>query len=295
MKRTLFFSVLMFLGSSLIFGIAPYLQIAEFSGSVTEARDEVVSVLKKRGYEILGEYAPGNNPDLYVVAFTSKDLIDLCKQAPDQGMLAAAMKVGFKVHGDTIDISVLNPEYLFYAYFRDLMDDIDFKTSAVSISGTIKKDLEAVGTLSIPFGGDEEVKDLKKYRYMAGMPNFEKQVELAEFDSFDSGLSVIQGNLSIGNGHTAKVYELIDKEAKIAVFGIALSNPEKGEAHFLPIIGEDHVAAMPYEIILEHNKASMLHGRYRFAVHWPELTMGTFMKIKSSPGDVEDVMKSLME
>lgn len=295
MKRTLFFSVLLFLGSSLILGIAPYLQIAEFSGSLTDARDEVVSVLKESGYEILGEYAPGNNPDLYVVAFTSKDLIDLCKQAPEQGMLAAAMKVGFKDEGDTINISLLNPKYLFYAYFRELMDDSDFQSSAVSISNAIKKNLEAVGSLSIPFGGDEEVKDLKKYRYMAGMPRFEKQVELTEFESFDSGLALIRENLSALNGNTAKVYELIDEEAKIAVFGIALSDPEEGEAHFLPIIGEGHVAAMPYEIILEHNKASMLHGRFRFALHWPELTMGTFTKIMSSPGDVEDAMKTLME
>jgi hypothetical protein len=30
-------------------------------------------------------------------------------------------------------------------------------------------------------------------------------------------------------------------------------------------------------------------------LHWPELTMGTFTKIMSSPGDVEDAMKALME
>ncbi len=81
----------------------------------------------------------------------------------------------------------------------------------------------------------------------------------------------------------------------IAVFGVGLPDKEEGEAHFLPIIGESHVAAMPYEIILQKNVVTMLHGRYRFALHWPELTMGTFMKIKSSPGDVEDAMKTLVE
>jgi hypothetical protein len=52
---------------------------------------------------------------------------------------------------------------------------------------------------------------------------------------------------------------------------------------------------MPYEIILLNNKATMLHGRYRFALHWPELTMKTFTKIMSSPGDVEDAMKALVK
>ncbi len=55
------------------------------------------------------------------------------------------------------------------------------------------------------------------------------------------------------------------------------------------------MAAMPYEVILENNKAFMLHGRYRFALHWPELTMGTFTKIMSSPGAVEDAMELLMD
>ena len=58
---------------------------------------------------------------------------------------------------------------------------------------------------------------------------------------------------------------------------------------------EDHLAAMPYEIILENNMATMLHGRYRLALHWPELTMGTFMKIRSAPGDIEDALESLCE
>ncbi len=76
---------------------------------------------------------------------------------------------------------------------------------------------------------------------------------------------------------------------------MGLLDPDKGEAHFLSIIGEKHIAAMPYEIIVRGNKAIILHGRYRFASHWPELTMGTFTKIMSSPGDVEEFLKGLTE
>ena len=68
-----------------------------------------------------------------------------------------------------------------------------------------------------------------------------------------------------------------------------------GESHFLEIIGKKHLAAMPYEIILQGNTATMLHGRFRFASHWPELTMGTFTKIMSTPGDVEDFLQALTE
>ena len=37
----------------------------------------------------------------------------------------------------------------------------------------------------------------------------------------------------------------------------------------------------------------MLHGKYRIALNWPELTMGTFMKIMSTPGDIEDTLEGL--
>ena len=52
---------------------------------------------------------------------------------------------------------------------------------------------------------------------------------------------------------------------------------------------------MPYEIILQGKTASILHGRYRIALHWPELTMGTFMKIMSTPGDIKNTMQGLTE
>jgi hypothetical protein len=71
--------------------------------------------------------------------------------------------------------------------------------------------------------------------------------------------------------------------------------PKTGEGHFLPIIGEEHIAAMPYEIILQDKQATMLHGRFRIALHWPDLTMGTFMKIMSTPGDIESTLKALCQ
>ena len=61
----------------------------------------------------------------------------------------------------------------------------------------------------------------------------------------------------------------------------------------MPIIGEDNIAAMPYEIILQGKKATMLPGKYRLAVSWPELSMGTFMKIVSTPGNIEDTLEAI--
>lgn len=293
MKRLFLSATILSLALLWVSGISPYVKLASYEGPINEAVGTVITLLEEEGYEIIGQYQPGDNPELYVLVFTNDDLIALCQQSADRGMLAAAMKVGFQKNDGKIDVSLVNPEYLFYAYFKDKMDDPSFNAEALEISLQVKGFM-GEDSLQEPFGGDLKVDKLVKYRYMAGMPNFGKAVSLAEFDSFDEGLATIREGLS-RNGSTPKVYEIVSINKEIAVFGIGLEDAEKGEAHFLPIIGESHVAAMPYELILQGNEVTMLHGRFRFALHWPELTMKTFTKIMSSPGDVEDAMKSLFE
>ncbi|MBT4419663.1 MAG: hypothetical protein HOG76_06900, partial [Candidatus Marinimicrobia bacterium] len=56
-----------------------------------------------------------------------------------------------------------------------------------------------------------------------------------------------------------------------------------------------HTAFLPYEILLMGNTAVMMHGRYRIALAFPDLTMTTFSKIMSTPGNIEDLMRSVTE
>jgi len=42
-------------------------------------------------------------------------------------------------------------------------------------------------------------------------------------------------------------------------------------------------------------KVLMLHGRFRIAISFPDLTMGTFSKIMSTPGNIEDLLKQVVE
>ena len=294
MKKFLVTCIFLVLGIVVVSAISPYIRVAELSGEMYEVVSKVKTVLNDAGYDIIGDHQPGNNPDLYVLVFTSDELVEFSQGSKDRGILTAAMKVGFQRTEGKIIVSIVNPEYLFYAYFRELMSETSFKSSAMQISSEIKSTMRGVGNVMEPFGGDLTEKELIKYRYMAGMPDFDKTVNLAEFESFDKGVVAIQKGLS-AEGSTVKVYEIINESGKTALFGVGLMDKEEGEAHFLPIIGESHVAAMPYEIILQGNKATMLHGRYRFALHWPERTMRTFTKIMSSPGDVEDAMLSVFE
>ena len=293
MKRFIVSGMILAFGLIWVSGISPYVKLASYDGPMNEAVGQMSTLLEESGYEIIGQYQPGDNPELYVLVFTSNELRSFCQKVEDRGMLAAAIKVGFQLSEGKIAVYMVNPEYLFYAYFQEKMDDESFNSSALKLSEKVKSSL-GEGMQLEPFGGDLSTEKLIKYRYMAGMANFSKSVSLAEFDSFDEGLAAIRDGLSRG-GSTLKVYEIVTVNKETAVFGIGLKAKEKGEAHFLPIIGESHVAAMPYELILQGNEVTMLHGRFRFALHWPELKMKTFTKIMSSPGDVEDAMKSLFE
>lgn len=252
--------------------------------------DQVKNLLTENGFEVIGSYNPGNKNSLGVVAFTRKDLKDAVLKHKHRGGLAAGMRVGLVNKGGTTTVSIVNPMYIFYAYLKEHTDKMPV---AKRFTDDVKSTFSKMGGTLTGFGGELESKKLIKYRYMVGMQGYGNPADLATFSSFSEGLSKIDANLKKKVGNTVEVYRIVDPSNQVAIFGVGLLDPDEGESHFLPIIGEDHVAAMPYEIILQGKEATMLHGRFRIALHWPELTMGTFTKIMSTPGNIEDFMKAL--
>ncbi len=266
--------------------LSPYLGLKSNS-TVTNLNTEIQNLLKDNGYNVIGEYNVAGKADMHVICFTSDDLIRICGVFEDRGALASVLKIGLRKDGAQTEISLLNPNYMFYAYFGE-----DYKIEAPNIKAIDEK-IKSVLTTKYgnftPFGGALTSNELEGYHYAVMMPYFEEPVSLEEYKSFEAGLDFIKGKLAVSKD-VKLVYQQINAAKKTAVFGLALASAEKGEGVFLPIIGERHLAAMPYEIILQGNEVTMLHGRYRFALYWPELTMGTFTKIMSTPGDVEDAM-----
>jgi len=272
---------------------SPYFNLCSFEGSVESAATKVKNALHEKSFKVIGEYSVGGNENLYVICYTRNDLEEIALSFADRGSLAATLKVGVKKNGNSVTVSMINPMYLFYAYFIDGIEE--HENTLKEISDQAINAIKSVGNSLEAFGGELEKKKLQKYHYKVMMPYFKDAEKLNTFSSFEEGLKTIQGNLSEELGQTKKVYELVYADKEVAVFGVALLNEKDGESHFLPIIGEDHLAAMPYEIILQGNEATILPGRYRIALHWPELTMGTFMKIMSTPGDIKKTLKGLTE
>ena len=271
--------------------IAPYIEIGKSNNSIQQVSEDVLTALRENSFTILGTYNPSNKNSLKVIVFTRPDIKNTVVKVADRGALAAAFKVGLVQKNDIVSISYTNPDYFLRAYLRDSYDQN--KSTFDKFSKDLRSAFASVGNDFTPFGGTLEADKLKKYHYKIMMPYFTDPVTLNEFSSFEEGLSVIEANLKAKKGETLQVYKILYSDEKVAVFGVGLRSKEDGEAYFLPKIGEDHIAAMPYEIILQGKTATMLHGKYRIALSWPDLTMGTFMKIMSTPGDIEDTLEGL--
>lgn len=273
--------------------LSPYIKVGESTESIQQVTKNVIQTLKDNSFTVLGAYNPSGKSSLAVVAFTRTDLKNAVIKVVDRGALSAAMKVGLVQKDGKVTISYTNPEYILRAYLPTNYNT--FKSTFAKFSADLKTTFASLGNEFTPFGGTVNADKLGKYHYKIMMPYFTDPVKLNEFASFEEGLETITKNLEAKKGNVVKVYRIVYKNEKVAVFGVGLLDKEEGEPHFLPKIGEDHVAALPYEIILQGKEATMLHGKYRIALHWPDLTMGTFMKIMSTPGDIEDALEGLCE
>lgn len=293
MKKLVFsFLVIILIGiNSFAQEIAPYIKVSETTESIDLISQKVIDALKISSFEVLGSYSPSNKKYLKIIAFTNNELKNTVIKIKDRGALAATFKIGLITQNGKTTISYTNPNYFLRAYLGSRYSS--YKNVFSKFNTDIKTCLSPIGTEFKPFGGTVKASKLGNYHYKIMMPYFSDPITLNEFSSFEEGLKVISSNLNAQKNKTVQVYKLIYSKEKVAVFGVGLQHPKDGEAYFLPKIGESHVAALPYEIILQGNKATMLHGKYRIALHWPELTMGTFMQIMSTPGDIEDTLESL--
>lgn len=292
------FLLLSLMGSSSTKKLKPYLLGAEASGTVASVQAKVITNLKAQGFQILGTYSPTWDANRSIICVSSPELINSAKQIGGLTGLAAALRVGITKEESVIKVTYTNPLYWGNAYYRDDFPKVENNYKivfnkflrAMKVSGTFK---------GYYFGSKEgiEIDDLRDYQYMMGMPDFDDVVELEDFDSYGQAVAKIEANLKKGSKNYKKVYELEIPGKNLKLYGIALTGSE-GEKNFMPTIDiskPKHTAFLPYEILVKDDEVVMLHGRFRIALSFPDLTMGTFTKIMSAPGDIEDTMEELCE
>ena len=290
MKNLISVLIILFSISASAKDIPAYFKSNKTLGSIADATSIIKSDIKTAGYTILGEYSPSGKNSNSVIVFTNNEIKLFSENFKDRGALGAALKISLTEKNGKTTVSMINPYYMFKAYWGKKASE----AQVAKMKELSNKALKVIGSDLTEFGGAIDEDDIAEYHYKMMMPYFTDPVELADYSSFSEGVKKIDSNLKLGKGNTKLVYKLEFPNKDIVVYGVALTG-EKGESNFLSKIGEENIAALPYEIILQGKEATMLHGKYRLALYWPTLTMGQFMKIMSTPGDIEDALEAVCE
>ena len=278
--------------------LKPYLLGFKTTETVSEIKSKVVENMEQNGLKVVGEYQPAADKDRWIVIFSSSELESAVKKIGGLSGFAATLRVGITRENGTTIVSYTNPVYWGNAYFRDDFDQV--ASNYVSLNAKLESAMKVSGTyLGTAFGSEKGITsdDLRKYHYMMGMPRFDDTEELEEFENHEAALEKVESAIKRGVPDVKMVYQVSIPEKNISLFGFALSG-ENGESKFLPIVDiakPKHTAFLPYEVLVLDNQVLMLHGRFRIALSFPDLTMGTFTKIMSTPGDIEDLLEQLVK
>ena len=274
-------------------GLQPYLLLDETRGNSRVNLTELKEGLEEEGFVVLGSYEPAEDPRRKVLSFTHPKLLKVVSGLRETAGYFSVWRMALTEAETGTEISLQNPEYWGNAYLQD-----EYTVAESTVKELISRLLDAFGSGSsnIAFGSAQEfsAEDLREYHYMFSMPYFEDQVELGEFESHNHALKTIETNLR-NSENCIKVFRQTVKSQETVLYGIGLKGAT-GEGHFLPIIDiaeHKHTAFLPYELLVNGKKVYMLHGRFRIAVSFPDLTMMTFGKIMSTPGDIEALMATL--
>jgi len=272
--------------------LKPYILAGYSNSSISDVESKVKADLKSNGFEILGTYHPMGSSSRTLIAVTNADLKSAVNKIGGFTGFALSQRVALTVEDGKVVVSYTNPEYWGRAYFTKSWTKVS--GNYANLATKYKAALGDFGAIFSQFGSKNGLsgKKLKKYHYMMAMPYFDDNIELAKFTDFNDAISTIEKNFSNVSG-VKKVYS--KKVGNLKIYGIALIGKD-GEKGFMPKIDKDtpkHTAFLPYELLVIGNKAYMLHGRYRIALSFPDLSMGKFMKISSTPGYIKDKFKEL--
>lgn len=298
MKNLLLVMLLMAMGTSSSMRLKPYILAYESNASLTEIRTTLKTNLKASGFDVLGEYKPANDANRWLIVVGSNELTSAVQKVGGLTGFAAALRVAITKESGVWKITYTNPLYWGNAYFRDDFPKVESNYNRVvaNFETAMKKSGSYIGT---HFGSEKglELDDLRDYNYTFGMPDFDDVEELEDFDSFNQAVAKIDANLAKGVSGLKKVYSIKIPGKNLKLYGIALTGSD-GESSFMPIIDKGnpkHTAFLPYELLVKDDEVVMLHGRFRIAVAFPDLSMGTFSKIMSTPGNIEDALEKLTE
>lgn len=263
--------------------LKPFVLAYRGAGTISEKLGEVKAAIEREGFQVVGEYAPYKGTHIVVV--TSEVLR---KNAANSsfGAYGAVLRISITEKGKDLQVSFINPIYMAQAY---RMKDGLAEPAAKMEKALGKKEM---------FGSKNGLTagKLRKYHYMVLMPYFTDQVELAKYKSHEEAVHAVEANLSAGKGGTVRVYRVDLAGKKESVFGVGIREGEGADDAVMKTVDYNELkqaAHLPYELIVSDGTVYMLHGKFRIALDFPDLTMGTFMKISGAPSAIENTLKQV--
>jgi hypothetical protein len=235
---------------------APKVLTTYYAAKVQDAKS-VASKLKASGFSVLATTAPIKGST--VITVTNKEL-----KNTNSWLATLNVLVNEK------EVRVQNPSYFGAAYLGD-------KFKYGQFAGTLKSLQKALGDLHT-VADEFKLAKLPKYQFMMGMARVDDTLEVGEGADLAAKLKdnkYVAYSLKLPNGSTLVGHNLRSRTNK-----------------FLLKIDAGHNAhILPYRSMIKDGKAVMLDPKYYLAVSLPLLSMGEFMKIASTPGEIEKDIK----
>jgi len=257
--------------------------LAETAQAPLDAKLQTVkAALAGAGFSIAGEYAPYAGAQILII--TDESLREQAAASPTGGY-GAALRVSLTEQGGgVVQVSYTDPQWMGNVY--------RMAGEFATLSSRLQTALGREKTFGS--GGGRTVENLREYHYMMFMPYFDDQVELASYDSHQTALDAVEAGLAAGKGGVSKIsrIDVIGKEETL--FNVAIKEGVGADVPVMQVIDQAemrHTAHLPYDLLVSGSKVYMLHGKFRIAQSFPDLTMTTFMKISDAPDAIEASLK----
>lgn len=268
--------------------LQPFVLAYTSQQSLPAETDKVRAALQATDLKVIGEYAPWEGA--HVLAVSSDEMLANAAQS-NSGGFGAANHVALTQVGESVQVSYLNPAYTAAAYRMKSVPSVS--------AGSLKSALGESKTFGTADGRSDA--DLREFHYMMGMEYFDDPYKLATHKSHAAALKAVEENLAKNVGGSAQVYRLEIPGTEQVLFGVSRANVDDkraNDAHILRDTVDEAAdlkttAYLPYQLLVDGNKVSALHMRFRMSVYHPDLTMGTFGKLMSSPGAIEDLLRKV--
>jgi len=265
--------------------LKPFMAAPSVTAGVATVASEVKGKLEASGLSVVGTHQPFGDDRAVILGVTSPALKKAAAKSP-MGGFAAVARVAITRNGDATEVSYTLPSYLAIAAGLGAQPETDAKLAS------------ALGGQTA-FGSENGLpaEDLPRYRYMALMPRFKDATEIASFDGHAQAVAAIESGLAKVDSDATLAWK-VEVNPEQTLFGIAMTGGAwKGQ---LPEIMQKidtgtprATAALPFEILVSGKTAYFLPLKYRLAVMFPDLSMGTFMRISDVPGMMEESMTEL--